>query len=127
MNLFSSVLLKPEIYSTKYNGLVRLVQDLWDSKERVLPFAIVSIGIGFFKLLSPVYGDLPFLGDLFPALGNLAGGGIIWLEKGKSWANLDTPIKRFIKFVLLDHKDIWSYGCIIAAIIHFFLPGMLFF
>jgi hypothetical protein len=125
INICLSVLLLPEVFSSRFPSFSTFITEQCGKEDRILLFGITALGVGVFKLLSPVYGDVPFFGDLLPALGNLGGGGILFLENLK-W-NQEVPLFRILHTFLVDHKNLWGYGCLIAGILHFFLPHMIFF
>lgn len=85
--------------------------------------------VGLIKLFfaySKTGHGIPVLGDLLPALFGLAGGAIILLEYySKSFADHELP--DFVENVLLRNKMYIGIGCVVAAVLHFILPGIVVF
>ncbi len=127
INICLSVLLVPEIFTSRFPSFSAFVIEQCGKADRILLFGITALGVGVFKLLSPVYGDVPVFGDFLPALGNIGGGGILLLENLEGAQNKEIPLIRILHTLLLDRKNLWGYGCLIAGILHFFLPTMIFF
>lgn len=127
INICLSILLLPEAFTSRFQSFSTFVKEQCGKSDRILLFGVTAVGVGVFKLLSPVYGDVPVFGDFLPAIGNLGGGGILLLENLEGTQNKDIPLIRFLHALLLDRKNWWGYGCLIAGILHFFLPTMIFF
>lgn len=127
INICLSVFLLPEVFTSRFPSFSAFVKEQCGKEDRMFLFGITALGVGVFKLLSPVYGDVPFFGDLFPALGNLGGGGILFLENLKGTQNQEVPLFHILHTLLADRKKLWGYGCLLAGIFHFFLPTMIFF
>ena len=94
-----------------------------------LTLAILSIAIGLLKLLFALRGDIPVIGDFLPATAGIVVGATLLLDisdsahlpfakRGKMAAGLE---KR-----LLSYKQAIGYAGIMAGIIHFLFPMVLF-
>lgn len=85
--------------------------------------------VGFIKLFfafSKKGNGVPVLGDLFPSVLGLVGGITVVLEYySKSFADHDFP--DFVEAVLFNNKKYIGCVCIIAGILHFIIPGFVFF
>ena len=127
MNLCIPVFLIPGFFKNRLPLFYSFITEVFAKEDQVVLLGFASAAVGVFKLLSPVYGDTLFFGDLFPALCNLGGGGVLILEHFKGHANMEITILRMLDTFLLKRRDIWGYVCLIGGISHFFLPGMLFF
>ncbi|MCX7788058.1 MAG: hypothetical protein N2442_10215 [Spirochaetes bacterium] len=127
INICLSVLLIPEVFTAHFPSFFTFIKEQCGKAERIFLFGIFALGVGVFKLLSPVYGDVPVFGDILPALANLGGGGILLLENLEGAQNKEIPFIRILHTILVDRKHLWGYGCLIAGILHFFLPTMIFF
>ncbi len=127
INICLSVLLVPEIFTVRFPSFTAFVGEQCGKSDRIFLFGVTAVGVGVFKLLSPVYGDVPVFGDFLPALGNLGGGGILLLENLEGAQNRGIPLIRVLHTILTDRKKLWGVGCLISGILHFFLPTMIFF
>lgn len=91
-----------------------------------LVLGILTGATGFFKLLSAVRGDVPVLGDLFPALAGFAGAFIILYDfyRDRSVPGGDR-LPSFLRFIVQSKRYV-GMGCLIAACLHFLFPTVLF-
>ena len=87
---------------------------------------ILAALTGLFKLLSPIEGDLPVVGDLIPAISSLLCGIILITEyyRQRSALNLSEQTEK-ISGVLAGNKKIVGAAAFIAAILHFLFPKVL--
>lgn len=90
-----------------------------------LVLGVLSIFVAIMKLLSAVNG-IPFLGDIVPALAGLLGGAAMLFEYyvENSSANLELP--SFFQNIFVEHKKYIGAACMVAAVVHFIIPGVLF-
>ena len=92
---------------------------------------------GILKLLSPIEGDLPLVGDLFPALSALTAGFILLFEFYKNHASpalkpedggfsedISDPGKK-LEPVLIRNKRAIGFAALAAAALHFIFPQVL--
>lgn len=87
--------------------------------------ALISFITLFFSY-SKTGKSIPIIGDLLPSVLGLAGGATILLDYySKSFADHDLP--DFIETVFFNNKKYIGFACIIAAIIHFIIPGFIVF
>lgn len=70
--------------------------------------------------------SIPIIGDLLPSVLGLCGGATILLDYySKSFADHDLP--DFVEAIFFNNKKYIGFACIIAAIIHFMIPGFIIF
>jgi hypothetical protein len=87
---------------------------------------ILSVLTGVFKVLSPIEGDVPVLGDLLPAATGILAGLILIFEYYKNRSSLDDSEQtEKIGYVLMANKKIIGVACLVAAILHFLFPKVL--
>ncbi|MBQ0161697.1 MAG: hypothetical protein KBS84_00880 [Treponema sp.] len=87
--------------------------------------ALISFITLFFSY-SKTGKSIPIIGDLLPSILGLAGGATILLDYySKSFADHDLP--DFVETVFFNNKKYIGFACIIAAIIHFIIPGFIVF
>lgn len=87
--------------------------------------ALISFITLFFSY-SKTGKSIPIIGDLLPSVLGLAGGATILLDYySKSFADHDLP--DFVETVFFNNKKYIGFACIIAAIIHFIIPGFIVF
>ena len=109
-------------------GARKLHIDFFSGEETwKLVFGILSAVTGLLKLLSPIEGDLPVIGDLVPAISGIACGIILIFEYYRHRTSVeDTEQTIKIKRIFIDNKNIIGAGAMIAAVLHFLFPRVLF-
>ena len=101
--------------------------EVLNSPVFILVVAILSLFVGIIKLFV-VCGDSPAVfGDFFPAItGILAGLTVllsIYVNKDSSKINLPSVVKT----IFIDKTYLVGFVCLIVALLHFIMPGVLFF
>lgn len=96
-----------------------------DDEMFYLVVALLSVFVGFIKLLSAVNG-VPFFGDLVPALAGFAGGISVLVEYFEKKSSSPLMMNKFFTLVFVESRKYVGIACIAAGIIHFVLPGVLF-
>lgn len=91
-----------------------------------LVLGILTGVTGFFKLLTAVRGDVPVIGDLLPALAGLAGGFTLLYEFYRSRSTEDdSHLPAFFQKIVASKKYV-GIACLLAAVLHFLFPTVLF-
>ena len=83
---------------------------------------------GIIKILSPVAGNIPIVGDLFPALAGMAGGFILIFEFYRNHVP-DAPIVDYMERIaslIGRNRKITGFVCIGAAALHFIFYSVIF-
>jgi len=97
----------------------------YDETFRLI-IGILSGITGFFKLLTAVRGDVPVIGDLVPALAGLAGGFTLLYEFYRTRSSIEEDtLPPFIQKIVSSKRYV-GIACIIAAVLHFLFPTILF-
>jgi hypothetical protein len=81
---------------------------------------------GVLKILSPVTGDVPVVGDLVPALANLAGGFILTFEFYRRHSTITSLAADRLGEVIEKNKRMTGFICLGAAALHFVFSSVLF-
>jgi len=91
-----------------------------------LVVGILSALTGFFKILSPVQGDVPVIGDFIPAVAGLLCGFILFIQyyRSRSSTNDSESGEKVNKFLTSNRKLI-AAAAMVAAVLHFIFPGVL--
>lgn len=87
---------------------------------------ILSVVTGLLKILSPVEGDVPVVGDLVPAITGFLAGFVLIFEyyRGRTSLEITANVDR-IDRILVSNKKIIGVAAIIAAGLHFLFPKVL--
>ena len=87
---------------------------------------ILSVVIGVLKILSPIEGDIPVVGDLVPAAAGILAGLVLVFEYYWDRSTLDASAHDGrIDRILVSNKKIIGVAAIIAAGLHFLFPKVL--
>lgn len=87
-----------------------------------LVLGILTMVIGLLKLLSPVQGDMPVLGDLVPALAGLGSGLIVFLGYYQGRPGIDTERSSKIAEIVSRNRKWVGFAALGAAALHFLFP-----
>jgi hypothetical protein len=90
-----------------------------DNEVFRLVLGAASIFIGLLKILSPVAGNIPVIGDLVPATANLAGGFILVFEYYQNHTTLRSEAVEKLGDIVEKNRKIVGFVSIGAAVLHF--------
>jgi hypothetical protein len=126
MNLIAGVMLSAGYLETKLTFLSGL-KTLVEGKPTLnLTIGIITFIVGIFKFLSVPRGDVPVVGDLFPALAGLVMGYTLVLDYYKSKSDVTSPfVETSVRLFLANRVPIGIAG-IVIALLHFLFPRVLF-
>ena len=91
-----------------------------------IALACLVILIGLIKLVVPYHG-IPILGDLFPAAAGLGSGFTLFLDFIRNRSDVKTDSMEKMDKIFLNNKFIIGIGCVLTAVLHFFLFWAIFF
>ena len=91
-----------------------------------LIIGILSAVTGLLKILSPIEGDVPVVGDLFPGvIGILCGFLLLYGQYRNRSSDEATEQTERIERILVANKRIIGIAACIAAALHFLFPRVL--
>ena len=95
-------------------------------KDRTFRFSagILALVIGIFKLVSPFSGNVPVVGDLFPATCGLVLGAVMLIEFLKDSSGLRSKTLTKLGKYLSRYRRIVGLTGIVSAVLHFFVPNV---
>ncbi|MCI1208056.1 MAG: hypothetical protein LKF96_01245 [Treponema sp.] len=99
---------------------------VFSDKSFRLVLGVLSCLTGLMKLLSVIRNDVPVVGDLIPALAGLIGGSCLLIEYYLMSATVETALPSWIKKIFIDNRKNIGIICIVAAVLHFIFPTVLF-
>jgi hypothetical protein len=93
-------------------------------EDNTLKFGLglASLVIAVFKLLSPIEGDIPVVGDLLPAAAGLATGAILLLDFFAGSPALGNDTLNRLGSRLLGYRRYVGIGAAAAGLLHFLMP-----
>ena len=95
-------------------------------KTLQLVVGILSALTGLMKLLSPIQYDVAVVGDLIPALAGLCAGAVLLLDWYQERSDVSLALPEAIQNIYTGGRKYLGIFCIIAAILHFIFPLVLF-
>ncbi|MCL2382052.1 MAG: hypothetical protein FWC64_10785 [Treponema sp.] len=91
-----------------------------------LVVGVASALTGLMKILSSVEGDVPIIGDLFPALTGFLAGFILVFEYYRNRTSVEvTERVEKVDRLLVANKKIIGVAALVAAVLHFLFPTVL--
>lgn len=91
-----------------------------------LVVGILSALTGLLKLLSVIEGDVPVIGDLFPALLGFLSGFILIFAYYRSHSSIEVSDgTEKVDRLLVANKKIIGVAALIVAVLHFLFPKVL--
>ncbi|MDR2136250.1 MAG: hypothetical protein LBO76_06500 [Treponema sp.] len=89
-----------------------------------LILGILGAVTGLLKLLSPVQGDIPVIGDLVPAAAGLVTGFILLFDYYHGRSFFEEGDNRMTQIITVNRKWI-GFAAMIVAALHFIFPQVL--
>ncbi|MFA6505188.1 MAG: hypothetical protein WCT14_03765 [Treponemataceae bacterium] len=108
-------------------GKLEGVRELFRDETLRLVLGVLTISVGFFKMLSAVRGDVPIIGDLYPAAAGLLAGFALILEYYRSKTTLHVESSDKLDLVFVKNRKWVGVCAIVASVSHFLFPTVLFF
>ena len=127
LSVFLNALAGYILFSGDDGGVLEFKSDFSLKDETFKLIAGICTGVvGLLKLLSPIEGDIPIIGDLVPGVFGLLAGFILILEYYRNRTPMDeTEKSETMNRILLGNKRIIGIAAIVVAILHFLLPKVL--
>lgn len=124
-NLLGGLVLSIEFLEEKFPTLTKLKDTLTNYRFQFI-LGILTFIFGFLKLLSVTKGDIPVVGDLVPSLTGLVIGFTLVVNYYKSKSTETTTAVEKLDNLFIRNKAIIGITGIVAAVIHFIMPKVLF-
>ena len=87
---------------------------------------ILSVVTGLLKLLSPIEGDIPIIGDFIPGIMSFLAGFILIFEYYRTRSSLENSENaEKIDRILIKNKKIAGIAAFAVAALHFLFPKVL--
>ena len=128
LSIFFNALTGFLIVSGDSDGIPEFGKKFFSAKDETfrLVAGILAAVTGFLKILSPIEGDIPVIGDIVPALAGFLSGFVLVFEyyRVRSTVNLPEQTEK-IDRILLRNKKILGVAAIVTAALHFIFPKAL--
>ena len=103
-------------------GFFGQLRKLLEEKRLKLGLGVLSLVIAIFKLLGPIEGDVPIIGDLLPALGGLATGTILLFDFFRDSTTVKSSTVERVEGVLVNYRKAIGIATAAAGVLHFLAP-----
>ena len=127
---FSEVGIEPEAESVSDDKKKRLsvTSDFsgFNGRGFRLVVGILSVLTGVLKFISVYKGDIPVVGDLIPAIAGILGGASLLTEYFASSSEEGVSLPGFLDALLVQSRRYIGVLCLVAAVLHFIFPRVLF-
>jgi hypothetical protein len=110
--------------SSEHSGKHAIPAFLGNESFRLI-LGVLCMVMGLLKILSPARGDLPVIGDLFPAAAGLTAGFVMIFDFYRNRSVLGENQNVNAAWFLLKHKKTVGFAAIAAAAFHFLFPSVL--
>ncbi len=101
-------------------------EEVYETPTFSLVLGILTFGTGFFKILTVIRGDIPVIGDLFPALAGLAGGFCLLYQYYRNKTAPEFRHHGAFEAIFVDGSKYIGIAVLLAALLHFLFPTVLF-
>ena len=91
-----------------------------------LVLGVLSVIVGFFKLLTVMRGDIPIIGDFLPAVAGLVSGFSLLLDFYRGNSNVTTETMEKMERIFMANRRIVGIGAMIVGFTHFLFASVLF-
>jgi len=103
-------------------GFFGAARKLFEENNIRFGLGLASLVIAFFKLLSPIEGDVPVIGDFLPVIAGLATGGILLFDFFRGSSDIRSPTVDRIESGIVAYRKYIGLGAALTGILHFFMP-----
>ncbi len=110
----------------KASSFKSLARPFFGDKNLQLVVGILSVLTALMKLLSPIQFDIAIIGDLVPALAGFAAGAVLLLDWYQERSDVEIPLPEPLQNFYVGGRKYLGIFCIIAAVLHFIFPRVLF-
>lgn len=114
------------LFDKRLNFAINAKGSFFDDMTFRLIIAILSGLVGVMKLLSTVQNDVPVIGDLIPALAGLCACFALLVEYYSQKTHLPFKMPAVLSTVFVSGRKYLGVFCILAGILHFIFPRVLF-
>ena len=121
VNLLIGLSLSFEPKEEKQTFLLK-VRDGLREKGIKFTLGLTALVVGVLKILSPIQGDVPVVGDIVPVITGIALGGILLVQFFKESSDVTSEtVDKLFGFVEKNRKYVGIVG-VVSAILHFLMP-----
>jgi len=114
------------IFDKKIEFALNSKGTFFDDMTFRLVVAILSGLVGLMKLLSTVQEDVPIIGDLIPAIAGMSACFALLIEFYTQKSSVSFNLPEVLTSIFVGGRKYLGIFCIIAGVLHFIFPRVLF-
>ncbi len=114
------------LFDRKLSFAINSKGTFFDDPTFRLVIAILSGFTGILKLLSTIQNDVPVIGDLIPAIAGLAACFALLIEYYIQKSSVELKLPAVLSTIFIGGRKYLGIFCIIAGVLHFIFPRVLF-
>lgn len=103
-------------------GLFGQLRNLLEDNTLKFGLGLASLAIALFKILGPVEGDVPIIGDLLPAVGGLATGAILLFDFFRASSAVSSATVDRLEGGITAYRRYVGLAAVAAGTLHFLIP-----
>ncbi len=103
-------------------GFLGQLRRLFEENSLKFGLGLASLVIAFFKLLSPIEGDVPVVGDLLPVVAGLATGAILLFDFFRGSSDIKSSTVDRLESGILSYRRYIGIGAAATGLLHFLIP-----
>lgn len=103
-------------------GFFGQLRKLFEENNLKFSLGVASLVIAVFKLLGPIEGDVPVIGDLLPVLAGLATGSILLFDFFRASSTIKSTTVERLEGLIVDYRKTVGIAAAAAGALHFFVP-----
>ncbi len=121
-NVLTGLLVASEAGEGKgfFGGLRTLLED----NSLKFNLGLLSLVIGLLKLLGPIEGDVPIIGDLLPAAAGFGTGAILLFDFFRASSNVQSATVERLEGGILAYRKYVGLAAAAAGTLHFLVPAV---
>ena len=103
-------------------GFFGQLRKLFEENNLKFSLGVASLVIAVFKLLGPIEGDVPIIGDLVPVLAGLATGAILLFDFFRASSSIKSTTVERLEGMVVDYRKAVGMAAAAAGALHFIVP-----
>jgi len=103
-------------------GFLGQLRRLFEENSLKFGLGLASLVIAFFKLLSPIEGDVPVIGDLLPVVAGLATGAVLLFDFFRGSSDIKSSTVDRLESGILSYRRYIGIGAAVTGLLHFLIP-----
>ena len=110
--------------SAAKSSLFAQMRAAMDDKGFKFALGLATLIVGLLKILSPIEGDVPIIGDLLPAASGLFTGGLLLMDFFRDSSDIESEALDKLDSKLLGNRKLFGMGAAVIGFLHFLMPGV---